>query len=60
LKCGKTDNFIALENSLYELYPECKNTENDFFISGQMIDKNKSIEENKIKENDCIMIISKI
>lgn len=60
LKCEKTDNFIQLENSLYELYPECKMTENDFLINGQMIDKNRSIEENKIKENDTIMVISKI
>ena len=60
LKCAKTDTFLALENSLYELYPEYKNSENDFLINGQVIDKNKSIEENRIKENDSITVKPKI
>ena len=57
--CKNTDIFNALENKLYEKHPEYKGLENNFFINGRKIDKNKSLDENKIKNNDIITIVIK-
>ena len=54
--CKNTDIFNALENKLYEKHPEYKGLESNFFINGRKIDKNKSLDENKIKNNDIIII----
>ena len=57
LICKKDDNFKVIENLLYESYPEYKQTENLFMVKGNKIDKNKTIKENNIKDNDIIVIV---
>ena len=56
--CKNTDIFNSLENKFYEKYSEYKNLDNIFISNGRKIDKNKSLDENKIKNNDIITIFN--
>ena len=51
-----TDNFIKLESSLYEKYPKYKETENFFLVNGKKLQKHKTLDENKINDNDVITL----
>ena len=57
--CKNTDIFSRLEALLYKDYPEYQEEENFFTVNGIKIIKSKSLEENKIKNND-IIILNKI
>ena len=54
--CKNTDKFSKIENLLYDAYPEYIETENHFFVNGNKVNKYKSLENNKIKNNDIIML----
>ena len=54
--CKNTDKFNIIENKLYEEYPEYLESENYFIVNGNKINKYKSLEFNKIKNNDIIML----
>ena len=54
--CKNTDKFSKIENMLYDEYPEYIETENNFEVNGNKINKYKSLEYNKIKNNDIIVI----
>ena len=54
--CKNTDKFNIIENQLYEHYPEYGENENFFTFNGKKINKNKSMEENNIKNNDIIIL----
>jgi hypothetical protein len=54
--CKNTDKFSKIENMLYDEYPECIKTENNFEVNGNKINKYKSLEFNRIKNNDIIML----
>ena len=56
--CKNTDTFDILENKFYEKYSEYKGLENKFFSNGREINKNKSLDENKIIDNDIITILN--
>ena len=56
--CKNTDIFSRLEALLYKDYPEYQE-ENFFTVNGIKIIKSKSLEDNKIKNND-IVILNKI
>jgi len=51
-----TDPFSKIEQILYKKYPEYLETENMFLFKGERINKNKTIEQNKIKNNDQILL----
>ena len=55
--CKNTDIFKNLENEFYKKYLEYKDLDNNFFSNGRKINKNRSLDENKIKNNDIITII---
>ena len=57
LKCKKTDLFVRLEERLYEDFPQFKNYKINFLSNGNLIERFKSIEENKIKNNDKIICV---
>ena len=57
--CKNTDIFKFIENKFYENYLEYKGLDNIFISNGRKIDKNKSLDENKIKNNDIITIFNK-
>ena len=52
----ETDNFAKLEASLYENYPQLKETENYFLVNGMKVNKHRTLEDNKIKDNDIITL----
>ena len=56
LLCKNTDIFNTLEKKLYEDYKEYYETENYFTVNGKKIQKLKSLKENKIHNNDVIML----
>ena len=54
--CKNTDKFSKIENMLYDEYPEYSKFENHFLVNGNKVNKYKSLEFNKIKNNDIIML----
>ena len=54
--CKNTDIFSRIENCLYNKYPEYKETQNFFLCKGYMIDKQKTLDFNKIGDNDIILV----
>ena len=55
LICKKTDLFVRLEERLYQDFPQFKNYKINFLSNGSLIKRFKTIEENKIKNNDIII-----
>ena len=51
-----TDPFSKVENILYEQYPSFKETKNCFLVNGEMIKKNLTIKDNKIKDGDVLLL----
>jgi len=51
-----TDNFAKLETSLYEKYPKYKDTENYFLVNGKKLNRHRTLEENKINDNDILTL----
>ena len=56
LICKNTQIFNQVEILLYKIYPEYKETENFFIVNGNKINRFKSLEENKIKNSDIILV----
>jgi len=54
--CKNTDIFKFVENKFYEKYSEYKNLDNYFISNGKKINKDKSLDENNINNNDIITI----
>ena len=54
--CKNTDMFINIEKSLYDIYPEYKESENYFLLRGSKINKYKSLESNNIQNSDIITL----
>ena len=56
LPCKNTDLFVRLEEKLYDDFPQYKNHETYFEVKTRRIKRFKTIEENKIKNNDVINV----
>ena len=56
LICKNSDSFNVLEKKLYENFKEFYESENYFTVNGNKIHKLKSLDENKIKNNDVIIL----
>ena len=54
--CKSKEMFIDLEKRLYINYPEYKETKNYYYANGHKINVNKTLEDNKIKDNEIIII----
>ena len=54
--CKNTQKFIELEQKLYNDYPQYSKSNNYFMINGNRVDKNKSLDENKIRNSDVIIL----
>ena len=52
----RTDNFTKIESSLYENYPKYKDTENYFLVNGKKVNRHRTLEENKINDNDILTL----
>ena len=56
IKCKKTDLFVDLEKKLYRDYPQFKEVETYFQVGATKINRFKTVEQNKIKDNDVISV----
>ena len=54
--CKNTDDFSVLEKKFYKEYAEYKDFDNNFILNGRKINKNKSLIDNNIKDNDIIIV----
>ncbi len=54
--CKNIDKFNKIENLLYDKYPEYEQSENFFTVNGNKIIKSQTIEQNKIKNSDIILL----
>ena len=54
--CKNTQKFIELEKKLYNDYPEYSKSDNYFMVNGNRVDKTKSLDKNKIRNNDVIIL----
>ena len=54
--CKNTQKFTELEEKLYNDYPQYSKSNNYFMINGNIVNKNKSLDENKIRNSDVIIL----
>ena len=52
-----TEKFLKIEYILYEKYPKYMETVNYFLSGGNRVNRNKTLEQNNIKNNDIITLI---
>ena len=50
------DKFSKLEEIVYDKYPKYKDTDNFFIVNGNRINRHRTLEENKIKNNDILTL----
>ena len=58
MACRPTDLFSSLEERLYQDFPKYKNVKKIFMVSANRISESKTLEENKIKNNDIISLFT--
>ena len=56
IKCLSTDIFAEVEEKLYKIYPEYRETNNSFQVNGRNILRFKTIEENNIPDGIGVQI----
>ena len=54
--CKNTDIFSNIEVKLYQEYPKYKENQKVFMVNGNMVNRDKNLEENKIKNSDVILL----
>ena len=54
MACRTTDLFASLEERLYKDFPKYRNVDKTFMVNTNRIFSDKTLEENKIKNNDII------
>lgn len=54
--CKNSEKFNYIENRLYENYSEYQESENCFIVNGNKINKSRTLDENKIHDNDIIIL----
>ena len=58
MACRTTDLFASLEERLYQDFPNYRNIYKIFKVNDNIIIRSKTLEENNIKNNDIIYLIS--
>ncbi len=56
IKCVATETFAEVEEKLYKIYDEFRNTNNMFTIKGRTILRFKTLKENNIKDGDKALL----
>jgi len=51
-----SDKFSKIENILFDKYPKYKDSENYFLVNGNKINRYRTFEENKIRNNDILTL----
>ena len=54
--CLRNDTFAEVEEKFYKEFPELRNTNNVFLVSGRQVLRFKTIEENKIKNGYPVLL----
>ena len=54
--CKNTDKFAIIEQELYDVFPQYKNTENYFLLNGNKVNKNQTLEEINIQQYDRFIL----
>lgn len=55
LICKNTDKFKKVENKFYENYPQYRSNKGQFIFKNNLLDKKKTLEECRLKNNDIII-----
>jgi SMC interacting uncharacterized protein involved in chromosome segregation len=58
IKCLPTDTFAEVEEQLYQIYDELRNSNNAFIFNGGPILRFKKISENKIHDGDKVQLMN--
>ena len=58
MACRTTDLFASLEERLYQDFPKYKKIKKYFMVNNNRISESKTLQENKIKNNDIISIFT--
>ena len=58
MACRTTDLFSNLEERLYQDFPNYRNINKIFMVHANRISESKTLEENKIKNNDIISLFT--
>ena len=58
VKCKNTDKFSRIENLLYEKFPKHAEKEYLFLCQGYNINRDKTLQENNIRDKDTILLFS--
>ncbi len=56
IQCLKTETFAEVEEKLYKMFDEYRNTNNIFLVKGNIVLRFKTISENKIQNGDVIKL----
>ena len=56
IKCVATDTFAEVEEKLYQIYDEFRNTNNMCTVKGRTILRFKNLKENDIRDGDKVML----
>ena len=56
--CKNTDQFLKIEEKLYQSFPEYKDEGYYFTVNGSKINRDKTMDENNIKNSDIISILN--
>jgi len=51
-----SDEFSKIEKLLYDKYPKYKDSENYFLVNGNRINRHRTFEENKVRNNDVLTL----
>ena len=56
ISCYNTDIFSDIEDELYNIYPQLKHKDNIFLCGGNTVKRSLTLQQNKIKDGDHIII----
>ena len=56
IKCLKTDTFAEVEEKLYQIYGDYRETNNQFIAKGNIVKRFKKMSENNIKNGDKVQL----
>ena len=57
IKCVETDTFAEVEEKLYQIYDNFRDTNNMFTINGRPILRFRNLKENKIRDGDKVLLL---
>ena len=60
IACVETDTFAEVEEKLYQIHDNFRDTNNEFIFNGRQILRFKKLKENNIKNGDKVILIKAI